>query len=77
MPAVTMPKDHPAAEGVTLPDGQEVKPGGTVEVSADLAAALAEQGWSKPAAKKAAAKKAAPTKGDDTAAEAADTKEKP
>lgn len=74
MPAVTMPKDHPATEGVTLSDGQEVKPGQTVEVSDALADALADQGWTKPAAKKAA--KNAPTSGDD-AAEAADTKEKP
>lgn len=75
MPAVTMPKDHPATEGVTLSDGQEVKPGQTVEVSDALADALADQGWTKHAAKKAA-KKDAPTSGDD-AAEAADTKEKP
>ncbi len=69
MPAVTMPKSHPAAGGVTIADGQEVKPGETVEVSEELAAALVDQGWTEPKPKA----KAKATTTD--AAEAADTKE--
>lgn len=57
MPKVTMPKDHPSA--ALIVNGQRVERGQSVEVDADLAALLAEQGWSQP---KAPAKKAAPIK---------------
>ena len=43
MPKVTMPKDHPSA--ALIVNGQRVERGQSVEVDADLAAQLAEQGW--------------------------------
>jgi len=68
MPRITMPKDHQSA-AVVLPNGEIVERGKTAEVDADLAAALAEQGWTPVATK-------SPTKGDKpTASTDADPKE--
>lgn len=56
MPKVVMPKDHPSA--ALIVNGQRVERGQSVEVDADLAAQLAEQGWSQPkATAKSAGKK--------------------
>lgn len=71
MPRVTMPKDHPYTGGVTLPDGQEVTPGKSVDVDEALAASLEDQGWTVAEAKTT---KTTPVKGTKTAP-AADTKE--
>jgi len=73
MPSVTMPKDHPYTEGVTV-NGETVLPGQSIDVDPDFAASLREQGW-KTTAVKTAAKKTAPTKGDDKTASADNTKE--
>lgn len=78
MPHVTMPKSHPSTDGVSFPDGREVRPGESIEVDVALAASLIAQGWqpAEPtAAKKAAAKKKAAAPADETAPTGADTKE--
>ena len=59
MPKVTMPKDHPSA--ALIVNGERVERGQSVEVDADLAASLAEQGWASPATKSAAKKATATT----------------
>lgn len=59
MPKVTMPKDHPSA--ALIVNGVRVERGQSVEVDADLAALLAEQGWTTPKAPKKATSDDQPT----------------
>lgn len=71
MPKVVMPKDHPQAAVIVA--GQRVERGKTVDVDPETAAALKDQGWTSPAAKKSAATKAAnPTKAEPSASDASD-----